>query len=237
MSNLLLKNTKDKLKDFITDAKFPDNKYYDKLVILKQVVESSLKSALNNIGVGDLVEKINKSSKHLKPTRFYNSYIIRDFCNILNDYYPSPEIYLDSEVENKVIRVSSVRVKTDWEYPTIKYINNYLNTNYSSWSDIIPKSEIVNIVNLFTETLDYLSKKTNCLNNCCNDFGEFLSGINTEEELMTKYPEVYEYYLEFKKTFPEDNKNILRSGREVKDILEEYRNYLTLVEEKEEVGN
>lgn len=237
MSNLLLKNTKDKLKDFITNAKFPDNKYHDKLVILKQVVESSLKSALNNIGVGELVEKINKSSKQLIPNRFYNSYIIHDFCTILNGYYPSPEIYLDSEVENKVISVSSVRVNTDWKYPTIKYINNYLNTNYSSWSDIIPNSDIVNIVNLFTETLDYLSKKANCLNKYCNDFGEFLSGINTEEDLMIKYPEIYEYYLEFKKAYPEDNKNILRSGREVKEILEEYRNYLTLVEEKEEVGN
>lgn len=237
MSHLLLENTKNKLKDFITDTKYPDNKYQDKLVILKQVVESSLKSALNNVGVGDLVEKINKSSKLLEPKKFYNSFNLHDFCIIRSgNYYPSHEIYLDSEEKNIIIDIRSVRVNTDWVYPDIKFLNEYLNTSYTEWSEIIPNSDIVNIVNLFIDALDYLSKKANCLNKY-NEFGEFLSGINTEEDLMIKYPEIYEYYLEFKKAYPEDVSNILRSGREVKEILEEYRNYLTLVEEKEEVGN
>lgn len=238
MSHILLENTKNNLKDFIADSKYPDNKYQDKLVILKQVVESSLKSALNNIGVGDLVEKINKSSKHLKPDKFYDLYNLHDFCIIRSgNYYPNHEIYLDNAEEEVAIDIRSVRVNTDWVYPDIKFLNEYLNTNYTEWSDIISKSDIVNIVNLFTDALDYLSKKANCLNKYCDEFEEFLSGINTEEDLMIKYPEIYEYYLEFKKAYPEDTKNILRSGKEVKEILEEYRNYLTLVEEKEEVGN
>lgn len=238
MSHLLLENTKNNLKDFITYTKFPDNKYQDKLVILKQVIESSLKSALSNIGVYDLVEKINKSSKLLKPTSFYNYHNLCDFCIIRKyNYYPNQEIYLDSDVEKIVINIKSVSVNTDWVYPDIRFLNEYLNTSYTVWSDIIPNSDIVNIVNLFIDALDYLSKKANCLNKYCNDLGEFLPDINTEENLMIKYPEIYEYYLEFKKSYPEDTKNILRSGREVKEILEEYRNYLTLVEEKEEVGN
>lgn len=237
MSHILLKNTKGRLKDFITDSKYPDNKYQDKLIILKQVVESSLKSALNNIGVGDLVEKINKSSKHLKPNRFYEFHNLPHFCIMHEFYYPNHEIYLDSYEEKISIDIRCVSVITNWVYPNIDFLNEYLNTDYTNWSDIIPKSDIINIVNLFTDALDYLSKKVNCLNKYYDDFEEFLPGINTEEDLMIKYPEIYEYYLEFKKAYPEDNKNILRSGREVKEILEEYRNYLTLVEEKEEVGN
>ena len=240
--SIITQKTKLKLESYIKECKYPDNICQDKKAVLNKLVQEILLSTIEKLGMKSLVENINNSRIPIKYDteftyfRFYNSALIKDYSSSL---YPNSEMFVDKNWETsqkKRLSICGVKAVTTLKFPTITFINEYLKTKYSDWCDIIPKSEIINITEVFIDILEYISQKENCLIKYSNTDFDFIPEINTEEELLQKYPEIYRYYQDFKEYNIENSEDIIRSNRKIKDILEEYRNYLILVDNEEKEG-
>ena len=102
----------------------------------------------------------------------------------------------------------------------LKYENNLL----KDLKNYVDKNKWLELITLIEDYFEFSSLQKNYTHKT----KLALFSISTEEELKKSYPDLYEQYEEFSKAQKKDDnkQHIIRSGRDVKDILEEYRSLL-----------
>lgn len=237
------------MKKLILDQ---EKQLFIRSLVILNYPESKEVEVLKDLGelVTDLIEEFytkligNEMLDHLKNANGLcikkGGYLSRIDCldiNLGGLYYPN--LILNKGVMNRKIPISTKVtgvINIGKNLPDSFYIEDIYNKkigeekyHHDILKDLnkyVDKYKWLELICLVEDYLELLSLKVNYE----DQVRLSLWKISTEEELKKSDPELYKQYMEFSKTLiDEDNKekHIIRTGREVKDILEEYQSLLT----------